>query len=342
MLDPQLRAAVAATPEQTTWDPPLLRRRGEEAFFAPDAPGTRTVNVPGACPVLVQGPVLADALLLTVHGGGFVAGRAAFDQERNRELISAAHARGWELITIGVDYSLSPEAPYPRAAEELAACVDWARRTYPGLPLVLLGDSAGAGLIIHALDRSPLADAAVLLEPVVSPALDTPSWRTYADGPVWTRRAAQASWQAYLTGVAASDASPTGPDAPAADLAPANASGANQAPGDANGANQAPANASGANQAPANASGASLAPRAPRNFPPTLIIAAAHDPLRDEAFALAGELTDTDVPTELLCLPGTAHGTLSIPGTDVWARVRASILDAIERAQGPTHRPLPD
>ncbi|MDY5129967.1 alpha/beta hydrolase fold domain-containing protein [Actinotignum timonense] len=76
-------------------------------------------------------------------------------------------------------------------------------RVFPGVPVLIFGDSAGAGLADQVLRFAQPEELAglcgvVALEPCVSPRLDTLSYRTYRDGPVWTREAAAAAWNAYV------------------------------------------------------------------------------------------------------------------------------------------------
>lgn len=90
---------------------------------------------------------LADALIIHCHGGGFVA-----QTSRSHEI----YLRTW-AVTLGVpilsiDYSLAPEAPYPRALEEALYAYAWALNHASTLlgstaqKVLFVGDSAGANL----------------------------------------------------------------------------------------------------------------------------------------------------------------------------------------------------
>ncbi|XP_015118314.1 hormone-sensitive lipase [Diachasma alloeum] len=93
----------------------------------------------------LHGP--SDVLLFHCHGGGFVA-----DSPKAHE----TYLRNWvvalDVPIISVDYSLSPEAPYPRALEELVYTYAWALKHANSLlgtnakKVILIGDSAGANL----------------------------------------------------------------------------------------------------------------------------------------------------------------------------------------------------
>uniref|UniRef100_A0A0C9QX50 Lipe protein n=1 Tax=Fopius arisanus TaxID=64838 RepID=A0A0C9QX50_9HYME len=67
----------------------------------------------------LHGP--SDVLLFHCHGGGFVA-----DSPKAHETYLRNWAVALDIPIISIDYSLSPEAPYPRALEELVYTYAWA------------------------------------------------------------------------------------------------------------------------------------------------------------------------------------------------------------------------
>ncbi|XP_071566155.1 hormone-sensitive lipase isoform X2 [Temnothorax nylanderi] len=90
---------------------------------------------------------LCDELIIHTHGGGFVS-----QTSRSHEM----YLRNW-TVTLGVpilsiDYSLAPEAPYPRALEEVLYAYAWALKHANTLlgstakKVILVGDSAGGNL----------------------------------------------------------------------------------------------------------------------------------------------------------------------------------------------------
>ncbi|XP_012533531.1 hormone-sensitive lipase isoform X2 [Monomorium pharaonis] len=90
---------------------------------------------------------LCDELIIHTHGGGFVS-----QTSRSHEI----YLRNWAM-TLGVpilsiDYSLAPEAPYPRALEEILYAYAWALKHANTLlgstakKVILVGDSAGGNL----------------------------------------------------------------------------------------------------------------------------------------------------------------------------------------------------
>lgn len=94
----------------------------------------------------------SDWFIFHLHGGGFVA------------LTSESHhifLKNWSLWTndtpiLSVDYSLAPEAPHPRAIEEILYAYVWALSNKEKLGttarrIVFAGDSAGANLCLGLL-----------------------------------------------------------------------------------------------------------------------------------------------------------------------------------------------
>ncbi|HLX87388.1 MAG TPA: alpha/beta hydrolase [Acidimicrobiales bacterium] len=74
-------------------------------------------------------------------------------------------------------------------------------------------------------------------------------------------------------------------------------------------------------------------------LPPAYVLAAEHDPLRDEDLAYARRLVESGVPTELHLYPGTFHG-FDLVGvhTDVGRRAVAEQADALRRALRPKQK----
>ncbi|XP_054736586.1 hormone-sensitive lipase [Anastrepha obliqua] len=93
-------------------------------------------------------PARSRSLLFHCHGGGFVA-----QSSKSHELYLRDWATALDVPIISVDYSLAPEAPYPRALEEVFYAYCWMLRNAEHLGttaerIVLAGDSAGANLCI--------------------------------------------------------------------------------------------------------------------------------------------------------------------------------------------------
>lgn len=148
-----------------------------------------------------------------VHGGGYVLGNAA--AFRNFAGQFAARLRSDVFIP---DYRLAPEHPFPAAFEDLLSCYGAMSRAAPDL--LLIGDSAGGGLVLALLSavagapQGPPAPAgAAVMSPWTDLALTGDSMVSRAEAdPIFTRGSLQALASLYLAGADPADprASPFG------------------------------------------------------------------------------------------------------------------------------------
>lgn len=88
----------------------------------------------------------SKSLIFHCHGGGFVA-----QSSKSHEVYLREWAARLNVPILSIDYSLSPEAPYPRALEEVFYAYCWAIKNAKLLgttaeKIVVVGDSAGANL----------------------------------------------------------------------------------------------------------------------------------------------------------------------------------------------------
>lgn len=93
-------------------------------------------------------PPRSRCLLFHCHGGGFVA-----QSSKSHELYLRDWAVAIDAPILSVDYSLAPEAPFPRALEEVFYAYCWMLKNAEHLGttaerIVVAGDSAGANLSI--------------------------------------------------------------------------------------------------------------------------------------------------------------------------------------------------
>jgi len=212
-IAPEIAALVEGIPPQTTWQVQALRERGDKLL------GAQAPLEAGHLVEVTQLPVKAGAqssaaielrilsrkgrsprcVVVSLHGGGYVCGRARFDDARNLELADLLDA-----VVLSPNYTLAPEAKYPHAAAQCEAVLERAA-TY-GVPVFIYGDSAGAGLGYQTLARliqaqKPLGVSGfIALEPCLDPRLKTASYNQYSRGPVWTKTAATHAWHHYAPG----------------------------------------------------------------------------------------------------------------------------------------------
>lgn len=141
--------------------------------------------------------------LLWFHGGGFVLGDA---REGIPLLTAAAEMLG--VVGVSVQFRLAPEARYPAPLEDGETALEWviAESSTLGVDparIIVGGQSAGGanalGLALKRRDEGNAGFVFQLLDiPVLNDAVVTPSATDYADTPVWHRRNAELSWEAFL------------------------------------------------------------------------------------------------------------------------------------------------
>lgn len=105
------------------------------------------------------------ALILFVHGGGFVAGGPSVSASVVLPVCHLSGASGF-----GPDYSLLPDAEYPVQIEEISAVYHALCTEYPRTRIVLMAESTGGAVALAALMRwrnqgAPLPSGAVFLSP---------------------------------------------------------------------------------------------------------------------------------------------------------------------------------
>ena len=309
-LRPELAPIIAETPEQTTWDLPAMRAGGDALLANPHEADSR-VEVSARGRTFIPADLAEDApLIISIHGGGYVAGRAAFDDAKNDEL-----ATRFGAIIVSPEYRLAPEFPFPIPVDDcISALAEAVERFGYERPIFVLGDSAGAGLAYSMVSRlyglaahvpqdeetaaqyeriSSMIKGLVLLEPCIDPSLSTHSSSLFADGPIWTRRAAAGAWRHFFGLALATEEE-------------------------------------GKKSAIPEALVESAFPK-PREhlravgFPPALVVVNPVDPLRDEGIALATGLVDSGCIAELHMFAGTFHGSLSVPDSVTWDEIRSLI-----------------
>lgn len=175
-------------------------------FSVPDNASVEPVVAHGVSAEWVRAQnARADAVILYLHGGGYVIGSPA----SHRHLIAAlSQAAG--VAALSVDYRLAPEAPCPAAVDDAVSAYEWllGQGLAPGR-IVIAGDSAGGGLTVATLvalreRQLPLPAAGVCLSPWVDLTLTAESYRTKAEvDPMVSQEGVRKMAQAYLAGQAA-------------------------------------------------------------------------------------------------------------------------------------------
>jgi acetyl esterase/lipase len=217
----------------------------------------RPQNAPADLPVIVY-----------IHGAGWVFGNEHTHDRLIREL-----AVGSQAAIVFPNYTLSPEAKYPTAIEEIYAVVKWVAENgrENGMnpeSLTIAGDSVGgnmtAAITLMAKARGDLnIRQQLLFYPVTDASFDTESYHQFATGYFLRQDAMMWFWDQYTT----------------------------------NSNERAEITAS-----PLRATTEQL-----QGLPPALIITAEADVLRDEGEAYANKLREAGVPVTAVRFQGIIH-----------------------------------
>lgn len=138
---PRQREIAESLRKRWTAGGPTMVRREDLAI---DGPRGR-VNLRLLSP---SKPDISLPAMIYVHGGGFT----SFSMDTH-DRVMREYAAGFGGIVVGIDYSLSPEAKFPVALDEVTAAVDWivdqsGRLAVDTSRLCIGGDSAGANLAL--------------------------------------------------------------------------------------------------------------------------------------------------------------------------------------------------
>jgi acetyl esterase/lipase len=250
----------------------------------------------GAVSVRVVRPSDAPATLpvvLYLHAG-WIAGDAGTHDRLIREL-----ADGVQAAIVFPSFTLSPEARFPTAINQIYAVAEWVRDEGAALGLdpsrvAIAGDSAGGTMAtvvaMMAKERGgPSFAHQLLFYPVTDAGFDTPSYEQFATGFHVPRRHVQWMWDQYLPDV----------ERRSDPLA-----------------------------APLRASTDDLA-----GLPPATVITAEADVVRDEGEAYAGRLREAGVPVTAVRYLGTIHDFVLLNALQETNAAQAAMTQAIVTLQ---------
>lgn len=122
-----------------------------------------------------------DRIVMYIHGGGFVVGSV---KTRRAFTTYIAETLGYNVAA--VEYRLAPESPFPAAPEDCFAVYKALLGSYNAERIVIVGESAGANLVLATLLQIKAAElpqpaAAMCLTPCVQYDAVLPSYRENAE-----------------------------------------------------------------------------------------------------------------------------------------------------------------
>ena len=231
LVNPQFRAVlqsfVGPDLPPTEWTAAILpqMREGAKGLDRPLLPAPAVVKrmIPGPkdapeVPLYIAGAKAGASkpAVLHIHGGGYIAGSAAYSRRDIQEL-----AANHDCVAISVDYRLAPETPFPGSLEDNYAALLWMYTNAAELGIdrsriAIKGESAGGGhaaaLAIAARDRG---EVPLCLQVLLYPALDDRTGSTtpvppYIGHYIWTADLNRFAWTSYLGKPAGSAQPPAG------------------------------------------------------------------------------------------------------------------------------------
>jgi len=224
------------------------------------------------------------------HMGGFIFG----DLETGHLRCLTVAAEGG-AVSIGVDYRLAPENPFPAGVEDCYAALQWVAENTEELKIdpakiAVGGGSAGgnlaAAVALMARDRGgPKVAFQMLFYPVIDDRCETVSMKNGAGLYVWDYQNSLDMWDQYI-GKQRDKVSPYAAPARAKDLS---------------------------------------------GLPPAYVMTCEHDSLRDEGIIYAMRLMVAGVPVELHNYPGTVHGFDLLTATDISTRALNEGIEVFKR-----------
>ena len=197
---PATRQAMAAMNAAQLPNLPEIPGVVTSDHYAPGYEGAPDVLVRVYAPEAASDPLPA---LLWIHGGGYVLGDVAGDDQRCREMVSNVGC-----VVASVEYRLAPETPHPGPLHDCYAGLLWLAEQASELGvdrsrIAIGGASAGgglaAGLGLFARDR---AEVPLTYQLLIYPMIDDTNIAQAGDGVedtlVWTRESNLIGWRSLL------------------------------------------------------------------------------------------------------------------------------------------------
>jgi acetyl esterase/lipase len=150
------------------------------------------------CHWLAPKNYLTDVFLVYLHGGSYGLGGI----ESHGAMVSRL-AESFNIKVLLIDYALAPEQPYPAAKNDVLKVYRHLSKVSPEVKKIIMGDSAGGGLLLSALaelqlDKSALPDGIIMFSPWIDLSCSNPSYEINAKTDVLTRNDLKKYADAYV------------------------------------------------------------------------------------------------------------------------------------------------
>jgi acetyl esterase len=154
---------------------------------------------------LIRPPRISNRLpvIMLFHGGGWALGDASTHDRLAREL-----AVGIGAAVVIVEFSRTPESPFPIAIEEAYAATRYVAENsasfgLDGSRVAVVGDGSGGNIataitLLCKERGGPRISFQVLFYPVTDANFETSSYRTFEKGAWLTKQAMEDYWAAYI------------------------------------------------------------------------------------------------------------------------------------------------
>jgi acetyl esterase/lipase len=121
-----------------------------------------------------------DMIVVYLHGGGYMMGSIHSHRAMVSHIAGAVEAK-----ILFIEYGLSPEHPYPQGIDDVLRVYHHVLDQYAQAKIVLIGDSAGGGLLVSLVQRFQQQAlrqpaAVVMISPWLNLHANTPSYKNNA------------------------------------------------------------------------------------------------------------------------------------------------------------------
>lgn len=160
----------------------------------------KDINLTGFS-IRITRPAIQNKLpvLLYIHGGGWVMGNKNTHDRLIREIVNRVN-----IAIVFVDYTLAPGGKFPLQLEQINETLSYIVQNKNDLSfsddLIIMGDSVGSNMAISTVSTitNVKVNGLILAYPVISPQMNTNSYKEYENGPWLSKKAMEWFYKNYL------------------------------------------------------------------------------------------------------------------------------------------------